>query len=296
MISVRELRKAYGSLVAVDGVSLEIAPHETLALLGPNGAGKTTTIHMLVGLIRPDSGEISINNAGSPDNPSVRRHIGIAPQALATYGDLTADENLRFFGRIYSLHGRKLRRRVDAALDMAGLESRRRDLVKTFSGGMQRRLHLACAILHEPQVLFLDEPTIGVDPQARNHILEAIEQLRRQGCTIILTTHYMEEAERLCDRVAIMDQGRILAMDSLGTIIGDHGGRSVVQAHLEVVPTNTDRLPGRLNGDLLVFESDNPIDALHELHAAGVRIRDLTVDRPSLETVFLTLTGRSLRD
>jgi ABC-type multidrug transport system ATPase subunit len=217
MISVRELRKAYGSLVAVDGVSLEIAPHETLALLGPNGAGKTTTIHMLVGLIRPDSGEISINNAGSPDNPSVRRHIGIAPQALATYGDLTADENLRFFGRIYSLHGRKLRRRVDAALDMAGLESRRRDLVKTFSGGMQRRLHLACAILHEPQVLFLDEPTIGVDPQARNHILEAIEQLRREGCTIILTTHYMEEAERLSDRVAVMDQGlskkTILAMD-----------------------------------------------------------------------------------
>lgn len=296
MIRVRELRKSYGSLQAVDGISFEIAPHETFALLGPNGAGKTTTIHMLVGLIAPDSGEISIDNSGPPSNPVVRQRIGIAPQALAVYGDLSADENLRFFGRIYGLHGRRLRQRVSAALAMAGLESRRRDLVKTYSGGMQRRLHLACAVLHEPQVLFLDEPTIGVDPQARNHILESVEQLRAAGCTIVLTTHYMEEAERLCDRVAIMDHGRILALDSLAGVIGDHGGRSVVQAHLEVIPTSTERLPGRLEGDTLVFESDRPFDDLRELTAAGVRIRNLSVDRPSLETVFLTLTGRSLRD
>ncbi len=296
MILVRQLRKSYGSLVAVDGVSFEIAPHETFALLGPNGAGKTTTIHMLVGLIRPDAGEISINGAGPPSHPEVRRQMGIAPQALATYGDLTADENLRFFGRLYGLHGRRLRRRVDAALAMAGIESRRGGLVKTFSGGMQRRLHLACAILHEPQILFLDEPTIGVDPQARNHILEAVQELRRQGCTIILTTHYMEEAERLCDRVAIMDQGRILALDRLAGLIGDHGGRSVVQIHLNGPPPADVSLPGRVTGDLLVFESDRPLEAVRDLEARGVLIRNLSIDRPSLETVFLTLTGRRLRD
>jgi ABC-2 type transport system ATP-binding protein len=296
MICVRELRKAYGSLVAVDGVSFEIAPHETFALLGPNGAGKTTTIHMLVGLIRPDGGTIVINGAGAPTDPAVRRQIGIAPQALAIYGDLSAEENLRFFGRLYGLHGRRLRRRVEAMLQMTGLDQRRHDLVKTFSGGMQRRLHLACAVLHEPQVLFLDEPTIGVDPQARNHILESIEELRRQGCTIILTTHYMEEAERLSDRVAIMDRGKILALDTLARVIGDHGGRSVVQAHLEAVPVGFDRLPGRLDGDRLVFETDAPFEALRVLTGAGIRIRNLSIDRPSLETVFLTLTGRSLRD
>jgi ABC-2 type transport system ATP-binding protein len=296
MIRVRDLRKTYDSVVAVDGISFEIAPHETFALLGPNGAGKTTTIHMLAGLIRPDGGEISINGGGSPSEPEVRRRMGIAPQALATYEDLSAVENLRFFGRLYGLHGRRLRRRVDAALAIAGLEQRRTDLVKTFSGGMQRRLHLACAILHEPQILFLDEPTIGVDPQARNHILESVQELRSQGCTIILTTHYMDEAERLCDRVAIMDHGRILALDRLAAVIGDHGGRSVVQIHLEGKPPPGVELPGRLNGDLLVFESERPFEEVRRLEDVGLHVRNLSIDRPSLETVFLSLTGRSLRD
>ncbi|NLX14973.1 MAG: ABC transporter ATP-binding protein [Phycisphaerales bacterium] len=296
MIQVCRLAKRFGGLTAVDGIDFEIPPGQTFGLLGPNGAGKTTTIHMLVGLLRPDGGEICIQGDSDPTRPAVRQHMGVAPQALSLYEDLTATENLAFFARLYGLRGRRLRERVAIALRRAGLFERRRDRVKTFSGGMKRRLHLACALVHEPSVLLLDEPTIGVDPQARHHILADIEALKQEGCTILFTTHYMEEAQRLCDRVAIMDHGRILVMDTVPNILAQHGGRAVVRAELDHPPTDPDSLPGHVEGDSVIVETDRPFEAVKQLAAAGVSIRNLSLHQPDLETVFLKLTGRRLRD
>lgn len=296
MIQAENLRKAYGDMVAVDGVSFEIRRGETFGLLGPNGAGKSTTINMLVGALQPDSGVIRIDGSSDPTQPQVRRSIGIAPQSLALYQELTAEENLAFFGKLYGVTGPRLRERVDWALEFAGLTDRRKSRVRTYSGGMARRLNMACALVHEPPVLFLDEPTVGVDPQSRNHIFDNIEALKRQGRTILYTTHYMEEAQRLCDRVAIMDRGKILAMDQVEALINEHGGRSVVVAELDHPPAGGVQLPGRLEGATLRFESTQPLEEVARLYGAGLKFTTLRVDRPDLETVFLSLTGRSLRD
>jgi ABC-2 type transport system ATP-binding protein len=229
-LSVRELRKSFGAVQAVDGLSFDVKPGECFGLLGPNGAGKTTTIHMIVGALHPDSGEVRILGDKDPTRPSVRSKLGVAPQSLALYQDLTGEENLAFFGKLYRLSGPRLRERVEMALEFAGLTSRRKDRISAYSGGMQRRLNLVCGLLHEPPVLLMDEPTVGVDPQSRNLIFENIEALKRLGRTILYTTHYMEEAERLCDRVAIMDQGKILALDTVGALLRTHG-----EADLEAV-------------------------------------------------------------
>ncbi len=239
----------YGDITAVDGISFEVARGETFGLLGPNGAGKTTTINMIVGALHPDSGSVVVDGELDPTRPSARLKIGTAPQSLALYGDLTAEENLTFFGTLYGLGGARLRGRVEWALEFSGLAARRRHRVGTYSGGMQRRLNLVCGLLHDPPVILLDEPTVGVDPQSRNLIFESIEALRKQGRTILYTTHYMEEAERLCDRVAIMDRGKILALDRVEALLLRYGGEPVTK-----------------------------------------------VERGSLETVFLRLTGHALRD
>jgi ABC-2 type transport system ATP-binding protein len=245
------LRKAYGDRVAVDGLDLDLTPGGTFGLLGPNGAGKTTTISMLVGALAPDAGTVDVAGDGAPTRPAVRKKIGVAPQALAIYPELSATENLRFFGGLYGLGGAKLAERVRWCLDFAGLADRARDRVADFSGGMQRRLNMACALIHDPQVILFDEPTAGVDPQSRNHIFDSIEALKKQERTILYTTHYMEEAARLCDRVAIMDKGKILDVDSVDRLIERHGGAPVERT---------------------------------------------IVERGDLESVFLKLTGRSLRD
>ncbi len=220
------LRKAYGDRLAVDGVSFEVCPGETLGFLGPNGAGKTTTLLIVAGALRADSGSIEIapqHFATSPHKrTSPRCLIGLAPQACALYPDLDAEENVRFFGRLYGLSGKRLEARVDAALELAALRSRRRDRVRTFSGGMQRRLNIACALVHEPKVLLLDEPTAGVDPQSRNHIFDCLTELKQRGLTLVYCTHHTAEAEQLCDRVAIFDHGRILALDSVPELIARH--------------------------------------------------------------------------
>jgi ABC-2 type transport system ATP-binding protein len=296
MIQVQQLRKSYGPLVAVDDVSFDVRPGETFGLLGPNGAGKSTTIGMMIGVLAPDAGAVLVNGDASPTNAAARLHIGVAPQSLALYEELTATENLRFFARLYHLSGPQLKERVAWALQFAGLESRRRDRVKAFSGGMKRRLNMATALVHDPQVIFLDEPTVGVDPQSRNHIFERIEQLKAAGRTMVYTTHYMEEAQRLCDRVAIMDQGRILDLDTVDVLIARHGGRSVVRAELARLPANAAILPEPLDGLSLRFESDRPFEEVGRLTTGGVSFQTLEVARPDLETVFLTLTGRSLRD
>ncbi len=295
-IVVHKLRKEYDELVAVDDISFTVAKGEAFGLLGPNGAGKTTTINMLVGVLQPDSGEISINGADDPTRASVRFGIGNAPQTISLYDDLTAEENLRFFAKLYRLRGSVLKERVAWALEFAGLTDRRQGKVKTFSGGMMRRLNLACALVHDPMVLLLDEPTVGVDPQSRNLIFDQIENLKEQGRTIIYTTHYMEEAQRLCDRVAIIDQGKILALDTVESLIAEHGGAAVLEAELLTVPEMTDDLPGTLTGTHLRVETDEPLKQLAELSDRGLRFQTLKIDRADLETVFLNLTGRRLRD
>lgn len=296
VIEIRQVHKRFGETVAVDDVSFDVGGSETFGLLGPNGAGKSTTIHMMVGLLRPDRGTVAICGHGDPAVASVRRNVGVAPQSLSLYDELSAEENLAFFARLYDLHGSGLRDRVAWAVDFAGLADRRKDRVKTFSGGMKRRLNLACALVQDPQIILLDEPSVGVDPQSRNHLFESIERLKSQGRTIVYTTHYMEEAERLCDRVAIMDHGRILDLDTVDALVDRHGGQSVVKAELQRAPDDPDVLPAPPDGLSLRFETRSPLEEIGRLSSAGVAFRTLEVARPDLETVFLTLTGRSLRD
>ncbi len=295
MISAENLHKSYNGLTAVDDVSFDVAPGEIFGLLGPNGAGKTTTINMMVGALRPDKGQVAING-GNPLQGKVRVDIGYAPQSLALYDRLTAEENLTFFGRLYRLGGGRLKERVSWALDFSGLTDRRKALAATFSGGMKRRLNLAVALVHDPPVLLLDEPTVGVDPQSRNMIFESIEQLRQNGKTIVYTTHYMEEAERLCDRVAIIDHGKILAMDTVAALTEKHGGASVIDAVLTEPPANLAGLPGHIDGNRLRIETGYPMKILAELSNAGIGFIEVKVERPNLEMVFLNLTGRTLRD
>ncbi|HEY6565177.1 MAG TPA: ABC transporter ATP-binding protein [Pirellulaceae bacterium] len=296
MLSVKNLRKSYGSRNAVDNVSFEIAAGETLGLLGPNGAGKSTIIGMIVGILSPDAGDVRLRGGLVPSDPQARRLIGVAPQQLSLYEELTAEENLRFFGRLYDLPGVTLKDRVNWALELAGLVNRRKDTVGKYSGGMKRRLNLACALVHDPEVVLLDEPTVGVDPQSRNHLFECIEALKRQGRTVLYTTHYMEEAERLCDRVAILDHGRLLAIDSVSGLVSAHGHVSFVDVEFRDPPPEGTALNGQLEGRRLRLESHKPLEAVAQVASLGLPIATLSIRQPDLEAVFLKLTGKSLRD
>jgi len=291
-LTVQGLSKSYGSRVAVDAVSFEVCRGETFGLLGPNGAGKSSTLHLLAGLLRPDSGRIVL----STSQGDMRKSLGLAPQSLSLYPDLTAEENCRFFGQLYGLRGARLKARVEEVLQLAELQDRRKDRVETYSGGMQRRLNLACALVHDPPLLLLDEPTAGVDPQSRHHLFESIEALKQQGKTLIYTTHYIEEAQRLCDRVAIMDGGKILAMDSVERLIELHGGGSVIEAELERPPASSQDLPGELEGTHWRLLTERPFEDLAHMAQKGLAFHRVRVDRPDLEGVFLSLTGRKLRD
>jgi ABC-2 type transport system ATP-binding protein len=284
MLTLKNLRKSFGDIVAVDGLSLEVPRGVVFGFLGPNGAGKTTTLSMAVGLLRPDSGSVTLEAggvAGDPSDPAVRRRIGIAPQASALYDDLSADENLAFFARLYGLSGDVIRERADKVLALVGLTDRRKDRVKGYSGGMKRRLNLAAGLMHEPDLLLLDEPAAGVDPQSRNAILDIVRALRDQGRTIVYTTHYMEEAQRLCDQVAVIDHGKLLALGTVDELIARYGGESMVTIH---TTAGEEKLA-----------SANPVATLSE-KLAQKDVLNVRVDRPDLEGVFLSLTGRSLRD
>jgi ABC-2 type transport system ATP-binding protein len=296
MLTCRGLKKRFGDLIAVDGLDLAITPGETFGLLGPNGAGKSTTIRMALGVETPDAGSVEITGHGSPTDPEVRRCLGYAPQELAIYDEMTPIENLRFFAELQGLRGARLKERIEWALEFVALTDRRKDRVAGFSGGMKRRLNLACAAVHDPDLLLLDEPTVGVDPQSRNHLFETVEQLAKAGKTIVYTTHYMEEAQRLCSRVAIIDKGKVLACDRTDSLIAAHGGRSVVEAELDEPPSEAAKALGTIRDGVLRFEASDAGDAVTRLQGAKVNYRALHVRRPDLESVFLELTGRRLRD
>ncbi len=281
MIRFDNVHKKFGSTHAVNGLTLEIQTGEVFGLLGPNGAGKTTTVNMAVGLLTPDEGSIDINGLGSPVQREVRAKIGVAPQAPALYDELSAEENLQFFGKLQQLSGAQLKARVDELLAFVNLNDRRKDRVKTFSGGMKRRLNLAVALLHRPPVVFLDEPTAGVDPQSRNALFDYIENIRSDGSTIVYTTHYMEEAQRLCNRVGIIDHGKLLALGTVDELIAAHGGQSVLTAK-------------RVDKEFSI-QTDDPISELIKIREGG-DLLSFKVESPNLEIVFLNLTGRKLRD
>jgi ABC-2 type transport system ATP-binding protein len=280
MLNLDRVRKSYGPTTAVDGLSLTVARGEVLGLLGPNGAGKSTTVNLSVGLLAPDAGRVAIEG-GDPRDPVVRKRLGVAPQALALYDVLTGEENLRFFGEVYGLSGTRLGERVRWGLDFVGLTDRKNDRVGAYSGGMKRRLNLASALVHDPELILLDVPTVGVDPQSRNQIFENILALKQLGRTLIYTTHYMEEAERLCDRVAIIDKGKLLALGPVPELLATHRAHPILVAQTA-------------QGERRI-ETTDPLGELNRLAATGT-VSSFHLERATLEQVFLHLTGRSLRD
>ena len=304
-----DLKKRFGAVQAVDGISFAIAAGETVGLLGPNGAGKTTTVSMIAGLLAPDSGEVRLEGRTiASDTDPVKRAIGFVPQDLALFEKLAARENLALFGALYGLQGADLDRAVDANLGLVGLSDRGKDAVETYSGGMKRRLNLAAALLHEPKLLILDEPTVGVDPQSRNAIFENLEALKQRGLTLIYTTHYMEEAERLCDRLVIVDHGRVLKDGTLASLYAGLPAANLLEVEIEGVPeAQVPRLQDLdgvatvevRSGKLAVGVNDlaaGSAAVLARLAADRVPVLHVASERATLETVFLNLTGRSLRD
>ena len=303
------LVKRYGERTVVDGVGFTIAAGETYGLLGPNGAGKTTTISMLCGLLRRDGGSVEVVGRDLDAEPrAVQGAIGYVPQHLAIYPDLTPVENLRFFGRLHGLGGRSLAARVDEVLETIGLIDRADDPAGDFSGGMKRRLNIGIGLLHEPTLLILDEPTVGVDPQSRDAILASVEQLGATGIGVLYTTHYMEEAERLCDRVGIVDHGKMVAEGTrreLVALVGEHDrvrlgledGAGMAADRLLALPEVESVVPTDLGLDLGLSDSRQALPSiLAAAETAGARVQSVEVVEPDLEDVFLHLTGRTLRN
>ena len=303
------LRKRYGDRVAVDGVGFEIAGGERYGLLGPNGAGKTTTISMICGLLRADAGEVMV--AGQPIHEratQAKSAIGYVPQEIALYPDLSGRENLRFFARLYGLRGSERDERLQACLELVGLADRADDRVEQYSGGMQRRLNIAAGLLHRPRLLVLDQPTVGVDPQSRAAILDNIEALGTEGLAVLYTTHYMEEAQRLCDRIGILDDGRLVAQGSRAELVAMVGGQDRVRLAAQGDLAGLAATLGRLEGINQVSVGDGGVELIvhgareqlaHILAAtarAGATVSGVEVVEPDLEAVFLHLTGKALRD
>ena len=309
VLDVTGLSKRFGDLVAVDDVAFTIAEGETYGLLGPNGAGKTTSISMIAGLLERDAGTVLIDgDEMSTTSIDTKESIGLVPQELAIYPDLTGKENLNFFGRLYGMGGSELSGRVDEVLDIIGLADRAGDRAKEYSGGMQRRLNIGIGLLHRPRLLILDEPTVGVDPQSRNAILESVENLAGEGMAVLYTTHYMEEAERLCDRVGIIDEGSIQAEGTRRELTSLVGGQDRIRlvatgsldpaadaiGALDVVQAASVRDGGL---DVVASDGGTALPSILEAAAgAGAHISSVELSEPDLESVFLHLTGKALRD
>jgi ABC-2 type transport system ATP-binding protein len=309
ILIVRNLDKSYGNNHAVRGISFSIAKGEIFGLLGPNGAGKSTTISMLAGLIKPDGGQILVSGMDLQDQlNAVKARIGLVPQELALYPTLTAWDNLTFFGQIYGLRGKLLKERVSQVLEMVQLADRAREPIKNYSGGMKRRINMAIGLLHQPEILFLDEPTVGVDPQSRNAIFESVETLNRNGLTVIYTTHYMEEAERLCQRVAIVDHGQIIALDTPANLVRSMGAGivrlGILDGKVQEVKRQSEQLPSvrsiaQRDHQLDIQSSDTQktlVQVLDITNRLDAQVTSLQIFDANLETVFLSLTGKSLRE
>lgn len=309
IVRIQGLTRKFGDIIAVDNVNLEIEEREIYGLLGPNGAGKSTTINIICGLLGMDKGSIEVLDRDiKKEKVFVKRNIGIVPQEIAIYEDLTAFENIKFFAGLYGLRGQVLKERVEEALEFVGLSEKAKSFPKAFSGGMKRRLNIACAIAHRPKLIIMDEPTVGIDPQSRNHILQSVKKLNEKGCTIIYTSHYMEEVEEICTRLAIIDHGKVIAegtKDELKAIITStnsvwvtvdsisrvnegkiRGISGIISVEIEenTVKINSSTDINNLDKIILYFTSNN------------IPIRNVESRNPDLETVFLTLTGRKLRD
>jgi ABC-2 type transport system ATP-binding protein len=309
MISVEKLSKNYGDLRAVDQVSFEIQSGEIYGLLGPNGAGKTTTISMLSGLLQPDSGRVLFEGVDMADDPmGVKSKLGVVPQEVALYENLTATENLRFWGGLYGLGGDNLNRAVDRVLDQVGLKAKAKTKVKEYSGGMKRRLNLSLGLVHNPRIVMMDEPTVGIDPQARIKILDVVRGIAESGTTVLYTTHYLEEAEKLCSRLSIMDHGKILVegtLDELKRMIGEKevvtatGSFTEDDAHAMLGELKSVRLVNLEDGRLVIAAGDGEtgsVSLLTKLLGSNLSVEGVSIDPPSLSSLFLKLTGRELRD
>jgi len=308
-IEAIDLRKSFGDLKAVQGMSFAAATGEVLSLLGPNGAGKSTTISMLSGLLAPTSGDASIMGHSVRSEPqAAKASLGVVPQDIALYLDLSARENLEFWGKMYGLRGTALRQRVDEVLEIIGLTERQRDRVAKFSGGMKRRVNIAVALLHKPAVVIMDEPTVGIDPQSRRHILDNVKHLNRDGMTVLYTTHYMEEAAELSNHIAIMDAGKIIACGTHAELMRLVGEQTRLELKLsapgETVLGAWRQVDGvsrafAQNGTVTVLAQDSNVVLPRLFDSAarlGTRITAVGIQEPSLESVFLQLTGKALRD
>ncbi|NLX71585.1 MAG: ABC transporter ATP-binding protein [Clostridiales bacterium] len=310
MVKITELTKKYGDVIAVDNISLEIEEGEIFGLLGPNGAGKSTTINMITGLLSMDKGSIWVMGKDiSVNSNEVKKNIGIVPQDIGIYEDLTSLENVMFFASLYGLRGKELKKRAEEALEFTGLAEHINSFPKKFSGGMKRRLNIACAIAHRPKLIIMDEPTVGIDPQSRKHILESVKLLNQLGSTIIYTSHYMEEVEEVCTRVAIMDCGKIIAegtQKELMSIINDQNSVwiSILEGRDRISETELKEIHGVISVEIeentVKINNSNNINNLDRIilyfTEKGVPIKNIDNKTPNLETVFLTLTGRKLRD
>ena len=308
-IEVLDLKKSFGENHAVQGVSFEVAQGEIFSLLGPNGAGKTTTISMLSCLLRPNDGDARImGHSIRSDQVGVKSVLGVVPQEIALYEDLTARENLSFWGKMYGLRGSKLKSRVDEVLDVIGLRDRAGDRVGKYSGGMKRRVNIGVALLHKPKVIYMDEPTVGIDPQSRRNILDSVVKLKNEGMTVLYTTHYMEEAQELSDHIGIMDHGKLIACGTGDELVKLVGQQTRIDLTLNADGANVMKLWQGIEGvsrvtaeegvvTVLVTDSNLVLPHLFEAAARlSVRITSVDIREPNLEAVFLHLTGRALRD
>ena len=311
ILEVRNLSKNYGDFKAVKGITFDIREGEIFSLLGPNGAGKTTTISMLSTLYAPTSGDATIGGYSITKDPmAVRGIIGVVPQDLALYEDLTARENLIFWGQMYNLDGKALNNRVDEVLEQIGMAEKAKNRVKTYSGGMKRRVNIGVGLLHKPRLLFMDEPTVGIDPQSRRAILDTIKELNKQGMTVLYTTHYMEEAAELSNRVGIIDHGDLIALGTQKELTLQVGQSETLILHLgenddpEALAKSLSGLPGVLQANAMGQEvsiitpeaEDVLASVVSKANERGIKIRSIDIREPNLEAVFLLLTGRALRD
>ncbi len=311
ILEVQNLVKQYGGFTAVKGISFNIKEGEIFSLLGPNGAGKTTTISMLSTLYTPTSGDATIRGHSITKNPmAVKQVIGVVPQELALYEDLTARENLIFWGQMYGLSGKSLTNRVDEVLEQIGLTDKAKNRVKTYSGGMKRRVNIGVGLLHKPRLLFMDEPTVGIDPQSRRAILDTVKDLNKQGMTVLYTTHYMEEAEELSNRVGIIDHGELIAIgtqkeltqqvgetETLILHISENDDQEALAAALKTVHGVLEAEPSENTVSIITPEAEDILAAvITKATERGVKIRSIDIREPNLEAVFLHLTGRALRD